>query len=259
MSRKRSLFQNHVLQKKSKLTSTEPEQNWADDDIKFDALGNDTNSTLLYLKRLFPVEAFERRLPPVILQHQLYAILHNRTIVDKQVDELRQAGVIRVFRLGVEENTTCIVFTDDYKAHALRFADEQGLERHLLVRFLSTAVTQCHDVNFSKQKLATFLFSDSDITQLVKAGVLTVRDVGSWWLAIPSAGLFTKSLAYGRRALQALIRRCKYHEILRQELETKKLPKAAKLGMAYHIHDLIGSDVVESVSTTSGPLLRLRG
>jgi len=30
-----------------------------------------------------------------------------------------------------------------------------------------------------------------------------------------------------------------------QDLEMKKLPKAAKLGMLYHIHDLIGADRLE--------------
>jgi len=30
-----------------------------------------------------------------------------------------------------------------------------------------------------------------------------------------------------------------------QDLEMKKLPKAAKLGMLYHIHDLLGADRLE--------------
>ena len=30
-----------------------------------------------------------------------------------------------------------------------------------------------------------------------------------------------------------------------QDLEMKRLPKAAKLGMLYHIHDLIGADRLE--------------
>jgi len=50
---------------------------------------------------------------------------------------------------------------------------------------------------------------------LVKACVLTVRDVDSWWLSIPRAGVFVKTLMYGRRALEAIFQRCKYREILR--------------------------------------------
>jgi len=46
---------------------------------------NDTSCALAYLKNLFPVEKFEGRLPPIILQHQLYAIVSNRTLVDQQL------------------------------------------------------------------------------------------------------------------------------------------------------------------------------
>ena len=51
---------------------------------------------------------------------------------------------------------------------------------------------------------------------LVKAGVLNVRDVGSWWIAIPGAGLFMKSFIRGRKASLTMIRKCKYKEILKR-------------------------------------------
>ena len=44
--------------------------------------------------------------------------------------------------------------------------------------------------------------------------MLTVRDVGSWWLAIPSAGLYMKSFIRGRKAVLTMIRKSKYKEIL---------------------------------------------
>ena len=53
-------------------------------------------------------------------------------------------------------------------------------------------------------------------SQLVKACVLTVRDVGSWWIAIPSAGVFMKSFIRGRKAVLTMIRKCKYKEIIRE-------------------------------------------
>jgi hypothetical protein len=48
-------------------------------------LPNDTKTALLYLKNLFPMEKFEGRLPPIILKHQIYGIIKNRTLVDKDV------------------------------------------------------------------------------------------------------------------------------------------------------------------------------
>lgn len=210
------------------------------------------------MRSLFHVELFENCLPPIILHHQLYSIVHNRTVVDKDLGELRDANQVQLFHLGSEENMMCIVFLDDYKSHVCQFVDEHKLDRCLIERFLSTVVTQLSDVSFSREKMTSFHFTDADITHLVKACVLTVRDVNSWWLSIPRAGVFVKTLLYGRRALEAMFRRCKYREILRSDLEMKKLPKAAKLGMQYHIHDLIGADRLESVRTTSGSLLRLR-
>ena len=37
---------------------------------------------------LFPVEAFERQLPPILLRHQLYSVLHDRTLVDRELVSL---------------------------------------------------------------------------------------------------------------------------------------------------------------------------
>ena len=49
---------------------------------------------------------------------------------------------------------------------------------------------------------------------LVKAGVLTVRDAGTWWLALPSAGVFMKHFSRGRKAVITMIKKSKYKEIL---------------------------------------------
>ena len=42
-----------------------------------------------------------------------------------------------------------------------------------------------------------FLVHLHSLRQLVKAGVLTVRDAGSWWLAVPGAGRFIKYFVKG--------------------------------------------------------------
>jgi len=53
-----------------------------------------------------------------------------------------------------------------------------------------------------------------------------------------------------------MITKAKYGEILQKDIEQRKWPKNAKMGVLYHIHDVIGSDLVESVPSTSGPILR---
>ena len=50
----------------------------------------------------------------------------------------------------------------------------------------------------------------------MKAGLLTIKDSGSWWLAVPRMGTFMKSFTRGRKAALLMIRKCKYREILRK-------------------------------------------
>ena len=87
----------------------------------------------------------------------------------------------------------------------------------------------------------------SPCSALVRHGVLLPRDVGknkSWWFGIPGVSPFIKSLIKGRSAVQQMLKRSKFNELLQSELETRKF-SASKLSMIYHIHDLVGSDLLE--------------
>lgn len=83
---------------------------------------------------------------------------------------------------------------------------------------------------------------------LVRHGVLLPRDVGkanrSWWFGIPGVSPFIKSLIKGRNAVQQMVKRSKFNELLQSDLETRKLC-VSKLVMEYHIHDLLGCDQLE--------------
>ena len=73
-----------------------------------------------------------------------------------------------------------------------------------------------------------------------------MRDIGkaaSWWFAIPSVGPFVKQLTKGRSSILQMIKRAKHQELLQSELEARKLT-ASKLGMDYHLHDILGSELV---------------
>ncbi|XP_064622255.1 inactive serine/threonine-protein kinase 19-like [Lineus longissimus] len=220
---------------------------------------NDAEATMLYLKDLFPVEKFQSRLPPIIVKHQLYSMITNRTLADKQLGELRTRGDVRMFKMSTSEaDEFCLVFTEDYKRHVILHTVKSGANLALVERFFDTVIKECPDISFDKQKLMTqYKFKEEEIHQLIKCGVLNTRDVGSWWLSIPDLGIFIKSFLRGRKAVITMIRKSKYREILQQDLETRKLPKVARLGMMYHIHDIIGADLVDWICTTSGRLLRL--
>ncbi|XP_050393447.1 serine/threonine-protein kinase 19 [Patella vulgata] len=219
----------------------------------------DTKASLLFLKISFPQEKFEDRIPPIVMKHQLYSIIHNRTIVDKHVNDLRESGDVKLFRLGADADESCIVFTEDYQRHCLRVMADLKIDQAIIDKFTETIVKKCKDISLDKETLInTYLFTDKEITELIKSSVLTVRDVGSWWLAIPNAGVFMKSFVKGRKFILTMLRKCKYKQVLQKELEQRKWPKLARLGIMYHVNDIIGADLVVRVQTTSGVLLRLK-
>ncbi|CAJ1074981.1 serine/threonine-protein kinase 19 isoform X2 [Xyrichtys novacula] len=205
---------------------------------------------------LFPRKLFNDSLPLIVLKHQLYSVHHDKTLVDKELNKLREQGELLMFQLGFDTEAFGLIFASDYKTKVL--AGEEGRETRATVeRFLEKVVSSCTDLSFSKDKmLRQFLFTDTEITQLVKSGVLTVRDAGSWWLSIPNSGKFTKYFIQGRKAVLGMVKKSKYSEVLKAELEERRTNVQVKFPMKYLIHDIVGAELVESIPTTSGPLLR---
>ncbi|XP_067172992.1 inactive serine/threonine-protein kinase 19-like [Apteryx mantelli] len=205
---------------------------------------------------LFPRGLFGDALPPLVLRHQLYSLVRDRTAVDRHLNRLRDEGRIRLLHLGFEADALGVVFTEPYTAKVLQAVagkPQAGLVR----RFLETAVAACPELSYEQSRMRVLGFADADVTQLVAAGVLTVRDAGSWWLAVPGAGRFIKAFVRGRRALLAVIRRSRYKEVALAELGQRRSLAGARLGVAYHVHDLVGAQLVHRIPSASGTLLRL--
>lgn len=53
-----------------------------------------------------------------------------------------------------------------------------------------------------------------------------------------------------------MVKKSKYCEVLKADLEERKTTSQVKFHMKYHIHDLVGAELVESIPTTTGTLLR---
>lgn len=45
----------------------------------------DTEAGLTYLKDLFPIDKFDRNLPPIFLKHQVYNVIYDKTMVDQEI------------------------------------------------------------------------------------------------------------------------------------------------------------------------------
>ncbi|XP_067089837.1 inactive serine/threonine-protein kinase 19-like isoform X1 [Osmerus mordax] len=216
----------------------------------------DVRASLQYLMTLFPRKLFNDSLPQIVLKHQLYSMHNDKTLVDRQLSELREQGELLMFQLGFDSDAFGLVFRTDYKAKVLT-GEEGRVTQGTVEKFLEKVLPACSDLSFNKDKmLKEFLFTDSEITQLVKSGVLTVRDAGSWWLSIPNSGRFTKYLIQGRKSVLGMVKKSKYSEILKSDLEERRTNSQVKFQMKYHIHDIIGAELVECIPTTSGKLLR---
>ncbi|XP_033630885.1 serine/threonine-protein kinase 19-like [Asterias rubens] len=249
-SRIPDVFKNR---KKFRVAASESDHLLDESNVALSEVPSDTKAALLYLRSLVNVKAFEDRIPPIVFKQQVYSIVSCKTVVDKQINDLREKKEIKLFRLGKESDAFAIVFTDNYRDHIRKtLADSPAKER-----FLETVIEKSSDVSLDQKTMTDFGFKDEEITQLLHGGVLNVRDVGSWWIAIPGAGIFMKCFTKGRDSVLRTIRKSKYQKILQKELEERKLVAVKKLGIQYHIHDIIGAELVTKQDTTSGPMLTL--
>lgn len=249
MNRKRGLISDTFISKKKKNAT----ERFGVSDVDGPA---DIKSTVEYLMTLFPRKLFNDALPQIVLKHQLYSLISDKTMVDKGVNKLREQGDLLMFQLGFDSEAFGLVFASDFKAKVLAGQDGRDTQE-TVQKFLDKVLSCCTDLSFSKdQMLHDFLFTDAEITQLVKSGVLTVRDAGSWWLSIPNSGKFTKYFIQGRKAVLNMVRKSKYNEVLKADLEDRKTPSQVKFHMKYLIHDIVGAELVESIPTTTGTLLR---
>lgn len=49
----------------------------------------------------------------------------------------------------------------------------------------------------------------------------------------------------GRKAVLGMVKKSKYHEVLKADLETRRTKSQVKLDIKYLIHDIIGAELVE--------------
>lgn len=189
------------------------------------------------------------------MKHQLYAIVQSRTDADKMLTTMQECGEVRLFKLGPQETDVAVVPTEEFFAYIRQKNPGSATTEDFLTKVVAGHSSLSYTREFLLQERG---FQEAQISELVQRGLLTLRDVGRWWLGLPGAGAFVKVLLHGRKATLQTLRRSKYRELLRSELESRRLPRSAKLGIAYHVYDAVGADLVTCVKTTSGDLLRLR-
>ena len=155
----------------------------------------DTEAALLYLKALFPQALVAVGVPPVLMKHQVYSIIHDKTTADRQMVRvdgllkegpfglfrncghtlrnfgtsvsfcffqlmLRDSGRVRLFKLGEAGDDFAVVFSEEYLPHVGSHLGDTPLCR----KFVGTALTECRDVSVSKTRLKELHFSEDEIS-----------------------------------------------------------------------------------------------
>uniref|UniRef100_A0A8C4Q2U6 Serine/threonine kinase 19 n=1 Tax=Eptatretus burgeri TaxID=7764 RepID=A0A8C4Q2U6_EPTBU len=227
------------------------------EELPFEDVPSDTLTALHFLADLLPKDVLSKLdFPPIVLKHQLYSLLHNRTTVDQQLESLRKSGKVQVLNLGCAPDTYAVVTTSCYATRVRASSSGQPWDA-VAERFLRQVSEHCGDIWLARERLIDLKFSDADVTKLINAGLLTARAVGSWWISIPGLGKFVKLYLKGRKAVLLAIQKSRHHEILESELKNRRLGPGAHLGVPYLLHDIIGADLLRCVNTTSGKILRL--
>eukprot|EP00052_Salpingoeca_macrocollata_P023633 m.208667 g.208667 ORF g.208667 m.208667 type:complete len:294 (+) comp22080_c2_seq1:932-1813(+) len=220
---------------------------------------DETHMALLTLRSEFPTEKFPS-LPPIVMQHQLYTHIPQRTMADRQLAELRQKNVVILFKMGVVLNDYAVILQEDFVRHVERTCIEgcgDAARSAAARRFLDTVVKVHKACSLAKKDLlGHYGFHDEDVAHLIRSGLLTLRDEQSFWLNLPNMGDFMTDLHAGRKELRDIIKRAKYKEVLVSSLLERGKLKKSKLSIKYHIDDAVGADLVTSSDTTSGPLLK---
>jgi serine/threonine-protein kinase 19 len=123
-----------------------------------------TNLAMQKLRGLFSSQMLQMRrytsnykfiLPPIILRHMLYAMVEDRTEVDRQIDEYLKENKVRQFHLyTLGRDAIGYVFTEDYvnAIHKIIDLQRRDLESHKKETTLNTEEVDKYALRLRKQR-----------------------------------------------------------------------------------------------------------
>lgn len=220
-----------------------------------DATPSDTLAAVLLL--LSEVSEMTTDAPKIIFKHQIYTIVEDRTSVDREVDRLCKNNQAQIFKFGPISDEYAVLPTHVYVDY-VRQTVKGNAEDERVVEVYLKSLGEHHGVSITKADLTRHTkLGEDGVARLMNRGLLLHRDTVSYWTAIPNAGPVLGWMRKGRVEILAMLKRAKYREVLRRDLLKRKL-RGSKLGMLFHIADVVGLGLVTSIKTTSGDLYRFK-
>ncbi|KAI9250325.1 serine-threonine protein kinase 19-domain-containing protein [Sporodiniella umbellata] len=205
---------------------------------------------------------------PICFAHQLYSVLPNATLVDKELQGIIKEGNWRRFHMiGFLEEESVIMRTSDYvqaikksrEQEAMK-GDTQCLNETIFDKYIDILKEKEYytQTSISVESMYEFGLDDKVIKQLVKHGFLLPHiQENLYWFSIKNQGCFMANIRKGREEILKIIKKRTTKDIMENVLKAKKLRNTI-LSVDFLLHDLIGSGRVERYSIgTMGSFIKL--
>lgn len=181
------------------------------DEIGEEALPPDTLVAIQLMRAEFPrAEAVATR--PFVLRSQLYSGVADRTLVDRQLEELKAKNVVRLFKLATTKDDYAVMLVEDYAAQIeveRRRMEGGPAAPHVaaaLAAFVDHVLPSTSAAGISQAELARLLgrgglaVGEHHISALIHASFLVrqLADQAAYWFSIPNVGRALKSLVQAR-------------------------------------------------------------
>lgn len=63
---------------------------------------SDTKAAMLFLKSVVPLSKFEGKIPAIILKHQIYCVVKDKTLVDRQLVSFKDYILPNLFNVNIK-------------------------------------------------------------------------------------------------------------------------------------------------------------
>ncbi|CAH0513599.1 unnamed protein product [Peronospora belbahrii] len=221
-------------------------------------------------------------LPPLIIWHQLYSILPNRTFVDQNVHRLRKRGQLITFKISTGTDDVVILRTEDYVTQMEKYervfreqlcqhSEDKAIlcKLNAMVAFRQ-ALAPITSLSTAPLKVFISTISESGeyendqevqavVRQIQRLGFLiptTRLDDEAFFFSVPGIGKLISAIKKTRTLILGTLKRVKYKEVLEQQLKKIKL-KHSRFQLEFHLADMEGCGLIRRTKVTSGILVTL--
>lgn len=207
---------------------------------------SDVSIAVQTLHSTWPQEAWIQlpRTPPIVFVQQVHALVAESSTIDEEVENLVVDEWRKIIVPGGDE---ALIKVDDFELSA---TSDIG-------RRFVTMIKQHIKETLVAQESLEDEFDNAEIDVLVKEGLLRMEDTTTFWLTVPSLGDILRNRNSGNKEMLSIVKRAPYKEMLIEKLEMRTLKKSIFTAQ-WHVRDMVGAKVFETVATSLGTLVRLR-